>query len=93
MPDRHVLQLQLTDQLIDHQGAVDGTAAEQVDRDELLFWPGVHAQMRLGQDQDQRDRAVGEDDMRGVEHMATASVDRRSRAGGQQFKIVDGRVR
>ena len=63
--------------------AVDRAAAEQVDRDEILLRPGVNAQVRLGQDEHQRDRAVREAHVACVQHVPAAGRDRRDGELGQ----------
>jgi len=73
----------------DHRLAVDRAAAEQVDRDQVLFRPGVNAQVRLGEDEHQRDRAVREDHVAGVQDVAPAVRHRGGRQRGQPRYVGD----
>ena len=84
------VQAQLPDQFADHPASVDGAAAEQVDRDQLLFRPGVDAQVRLGQDEDQRDRAVRERDVIGAQHVAVPGAHRVTGHRGHPGQVGDG---
>jgi len=74
---------QLGDQLGGDPLGRDRPAAEQVHRDQVLLRPGVNGQVRLGQDQHQGNRTVGEDHVAGVEHGAAAGLHRGARGGGQ----------
>src|SRR6266566_1060747 len=89
---RDRLQPQVAYQVVDHQGAVDRAAAEQVDRDHALLWPGMNAEMRLCENQHERDRAVRKDRVRGIEHVTGARGDRRHGDIGQLIKIVNWRA-
>jgi hypothetical protein len=79
--------------VVDHRRAVDLPAAEQVDGNQGFLGPGMNAQVRLGQDQDESDRAVREDDVRDIEHVTRACLDGGHGHRGQRGQVVDWRVR
>jgi Transmembrane secretion effector len=86
---RDRLQPERAGELGYHRLAVDRAAAEQVDRDQVLFRPGVNAQVRLREDEHQRDRAVREDHVAGVQDVAPALRHRRRRQRRQPRDVGD----
>jgi hypothetical protein len=88
------LQPQVAHEAVDHYLTIDRPAAEEVDRDQIFLWPGVNGQVRLGQDQDQRDGAIGEDHLRGIEHVTAARIDGgRSHAGQPAMRLPGAAAR
>ena len=91
--DRDPVQLEQPGQLADHPVRVDRAAAEQVHRDQVLLRPGVDAQVRLGQDEHQGDRAVGEHHVAGAQHVTLPGGHRAGRRAGQLGQVGHGRGR
>ena len=88
--DRDPVQPEQPDQLADHPVRVDRAAAEQVHRDQVFLRPGVDAQVRLGQDEHQGDRAVGEHHVAGMQHVTLPGGHRAGRRAGQLGQVSYG---